>query len=34
MPGNTIALDLLLRFIRCTSETNLMFVDLRAQWRP
>jgi hypothetical protein len=29
MPGNTIALDLLLRFIRCTSETDLMFVDPR-----
>jgi hypothetical protein len=29
MPGNTITLDLLLRFIRCTSETDLMFVDPR-----
>lgn len=29
MPGNTIALDLLFRFIRCTSETRLMFVDPR-----
>ena len=29
MPGNTIALDLLLRFIRCTNDTSLMFVDPR-----
>jgi hypothetical protein len=29
MPGNTIALDLLFRFIRCSSETQLMFVDPR-----
>jgi len=29
MPGNTIALDLLFRFIRCTSDTELMFVDPR-----
>jgi len=29
MPGNTIALDLLFRFIRCTSDTRLMFVDPR-----
>lgn len=29
MPGNTIALDLLFRFIRCTTETDLMFVDPR-----
>lgn len=29
MPGNTIALDLLFRFIRCTSDTTLMFVDPR-----
>jgi hypothetical protein len=29
MPGNTIALDLLFRFIRCTTDTELMFVDPR-----
>lgn len=29
MPGNTIGLDLLFRFIRCTSDTELMFVDPR-----
>jgi hypothetical protein len=29
MPGNTIALDLLFRFIRCTSDTELMFIDPR-----
>lgn len=29
MPGNTIALDLLFRFIRCTGDTQLMFVDPR-----
>jgi hypothetical protein len=29
MPGNTIALDLLFRFIRCTTDTSLMYVDPR-----
>lgn len=29
MPGNTITLDLLLRFIRCTTDTSLMFIDPR-----
>lgn len=29
MPGNRITLDLLLRFIRCDSQTNLIYVDPR-----